>query len=120
MKQGLLKGLWIGTAIMWMVGCGGDGNSVQSPGDTILADPDTSGSKTLLAFEANVKARAEGADTALTDHKTLYSVLTDTIAGYKLEFKESNRFDAPLFSFSEANKVFYNSNEDYIELTLGD
>lgn len=120
MKQGLLWRMLAGIALAWMVGCGGNNTSVQSPDDGVLAFPDTTGGKSLAAFEAHVLARAEGTDTALADHKTLLAVLTDTIPGYKLEFRESNRFKAPLFSFTEANKVFYNSKEDYIELTLGD
>lgn len=119
-KQGFYGMLMLVMLGLFWVGCGGNGTTVQSPGDDIPAAPDTSGSKSLTAFEANVQARAAAGDTALADHKTLLAVLTDTIPGYKLEFRESNRFSSPLFSFSEANKVFYNAKEDYIELTLGD
>lgn len=106
--------------VLSLSGCDG-GSDVQSPDQGIpVVNPDTSGSKSIQAFEAHVQARRAAGDTALIDHRRLKQALTDSIAGYTLELSESDRFASELFSFTEASKVFYTPNEDYIELTLGD
>ncbi len=116
----LARGLVALIAILWVYGCN-DGPQVQTPdmGVTVV-QPDTSHTKSLVAFEARVADRFAKNDTAIVDHQKLLHLITDSIPGYKLEVNESKTFHAPLFTFAEASKVFYNSEEDYIEFTAGD
>jgi hypothetical protein len=109
------------TGIAWLIAGCSDTPSVQAPSQEIPAvHPDTAGMKPLAGFEDRVQRRALALDTTLADHQALRMVLKNEIPGYRLESSESNRFASPLFSFAEANKVFFDAKDDYIELTLGD
>ena len=52
--------------------------------------------------------------------EVLQRMLVADIAGYKLQINEANTFSTKAFTFSEATKVFYNAEEQYIELNAGD
>lgn len=106
--------------VLFGIGCN-DSSNVSAPEQEIpIVDPDTTGAASLKAFEQAVHLRDSIGDTALLDHNKLKAAITSTIPGYNLEVDESNRFASELFAFTEAHKVFYNANEDYLELTLGD
>lgn len=98
-----------------------EGPSVKTPEtDLTEVNPDTTNAKSLADFEAHIALRSAQNDTAIIDHHKLQAMLIDSIAGYVLEVNEASTFQAPLFSFAEASKVFYNENQDYVELTAGD
>ncbi len=98
-----------------------EGPSVKTPEtDLTEVQPDTTNAKSLTDFEAHIAQRSAQNDTAIIDHRKLQSLLIDSIAGYLLEVNEASTFHAPLFTFAEASKVFYNDDQDYIELTAGD
>jgi hypothetical protein len=111
---------WLaGWALLTVVACN-KGPDVKTPvSDVPVVQPDTTGNISLAAFEAHVAARTP-ADTAVADHRRLLAMLTDSIAGYVLEVNEAETYHAPLFTFAEASKVFYNADQDYVELTVGD
>jgi hypothetical protein len=85
-----------------------------------VVNPDTTGAKSMQAFEAHIQARRATGDTTLTDHMRLRNALTDSIPGYTSALNSSDQFSSGNFTFTEASKEFYNASEDYIALTLGD
>ena len=93
---------------------------LPAPLEVPEVNPDTSGGKSTADFEAHVKARIEKGDTIAIAHEKLQNMLIDSIAGYQLEINKASTFETRLFTFSEASKVFYNDEEQYIELTAGD
>jgi hypothetical protein len=115
--------------VAWAIGCccllaGSackDTPEVKTPvTDAQVVQPDSSHTLSLAEFEARIQARTARRDTAVIDHGRLQALLVDSIPGYALEVDEANTFHAPLFTFAEASKVFYNGDEDYVELTAGD
>jgi hypothetical protein len=115
-------GIWILLAgSVFFPACGGDGKDVKVPRQEIdMPVPDTSGLKGFEGFDAAVADRENAGDTIAIDHKLLQALLTDTIPGHDLEINKSSTFKTNDFAFSEATKVFYNSEENYTELTAGD
>lgn len=109
-------------ALVVLLGFGcNDTSNVSAPEQEIpVVDPDTTGAASLAAFERAVHLRDSIGDTALIDHLKLRAAITSTISGYNLEVDESNRFASEVIDFTEAHKVFYNANQDYLEITLGD
>jgi hypothetical protein len=106
--------------IAYLVGCN-DGPAVKTPDFTVAdVQPDTSNRKSLAEFEGRIAQRFLRNDTAVIDHHKLQDLIADSITGYLLEVNEASTFHAPLFTFAEASKVFYNAHQDYIELTAGD
>lgn len=101
--------------------CGESPAEVKIPELEIpVVNPDTSGGKSTADFELHIKERIEKGDTSVIAPERFGALLTDTIEGYTLEFDKASKFETSLFTFSEATKVFYNENEQYIELTAGD
>jgi hypothetical protein len=112
--------VWMACWVLLALASCNKGPEVKNPvGDVPLVQPDSTGNISLAAFEAHVAARTS-ADTAVAAHQKLLEMLTDSIAGYVLEVDEAETYHTPLFTFAEASRVFYNADQDYVELTVGD
>ena len=94
---------------------------VEVPDEVNISyDPDTTGKLPLAIFEEVRDQRHKDGDTVAISHEILQKVLTGAIKDYKLESDKATTFTTQNFTFSEASKVFYNEQEDYIELVAGD
>lgn len=83
-------------------------------------EPDTTGKLPLAAFEEVREERLKSGDTVAISHEVLQKVLTSLISDYTLESDQASTFATQNFTFAEASKVFYNAEENYIELVAGD
>ena len=94
---------------------------VEIPTSTLTEElPDTSGQKDPKKFAEAIKIRERQGDTIAIDHEKLENLLPNTIAEYTLDISKSSTFETRNYTFSEATKVFYNREEDYIEFIAGD
>lgn len=106
----------IAFALIFAAGCGGEvtDKTVREPEIVEQPAPD------LSAFQAEVRERFASGDTIPVAHEKLELLLPDKIEGYTLDKRESDRFDTGEYAFSEATFVFYNDNNEYLEITLAD
>ncbi|MEM7041034.1 MAG: hypothetical protein AAF570_28985 [Bacteroidota bacterium] len=111
-------------ALMGCIGCGGAGDDgrIKIPKSSLPEEihPDTSYTRDMEAFEAYIKDRFRRGDTAAVDHEKLAAILPDAISGYKLDIDKAATFETNAFTFSEATRVFYDPDENYIEFIAGD
>ena len=74
----------------------------------------------LESFSEVWERRVANGDTVAISHDILKKCITSTIDGYVLESDQATTFTTQNFTFSEASKVFYNQEEDFIEVVAGD
>ena len=105
-----------------LVGCGAsEVEKVDDPNDTLVTyEPDTTGMIPLESFSEVRDRRVASGDTVAISHKILQKCITGEIDGYILESDQATTFTTQNFTFSEASKVFYNQEEDFIEVVAGD
>ncbi len=107
---------------LFLFACGpSEVEQVEVPDDPeVTYNPDTTGKMPLAIFEEVRTQRQKAGDTIAISHELLQKVLIREIPDYILESDKASTFTTQNFTFSEASKVFYNDQEDYIELVAGD
>lgn len=86
----------------------------------IIEEPDTAHQKDTADFETFIAERKQRGDTVAIPHQRLADMLPDFIPGYELDVDKAATFETNRFTFSEATRVFYNDNNEYIEFIAGD
>jgi hypothetical protein len=103
-----------------LAGCGSE-PSLKTPVSRLDdVRPDTTGSASLAHFRSVVATRTASGDSSLVSADRLLGLLTDTIAGYSLDISLADTLETPLATLIEAKRVFYNSQEAFVELIAGD
>lgn len=113
--------MFLGLAIL--AGCSEKSEKVplKTPESLISeVNPDTSYTKSMEAFEAYIDGRAQRGDTHAISHENLQAMITDSIRGYVLDIDKASTFKTKRMTFSEATKVFYNGENEYVEIIAGD
>lgn len=115
-----LGALLLFLAALWSCG-GGDSSNLEEPGfyDSIPVK-DTSLRFDASAFEDLIKKREARGDTVPRKHVQLRAILPDSLPGFKPDINEGGTFQTKDFAFSEATRVFYDANEEYIEINVAD
>lgn len=121
-RRGLQFLVGLFSLLLFLQGCGGGEEQLQDrdvydslpPIDTVTYQLD------LKDFHAARVARETRGDTHLLPHTRLIRSLPEKVAGYQLEIEDSATFTARRFSWGEAARVFYNEEEDYVEISVAD
>ena len=86
----------------------------DAPEEIVLEEKD------FADFEAEVERRRAAADTIAVNHDSLALIIPDSMPGYIKDVDKATTFETKRFVFSEAIRVFYDDNEDYLEFIVGD
>lgn len=74
----------------------------------------------LSAFRTAVSKRYAHGDTVPVAREELEQLLPEEWEGYSLEIRDGGKFRTKEYAFSEATYVFYNDQNEYLEITLAD
>lgn len=114
------KSIWM--VAMLAVVCYGCDASVEQkvPQTAKVAVVDPVGAKSMDEFHELKAQRLAAGDTVAIPDTILKKLVGDELPGFDLEINKNATFTTRNFTFSEATKVFYDSAEDYREITAGD
>lgn len=118
-----LRHLPLALALLWLLwGCQQQGtldaDSVKIP--HFEAPTDTFREPDLSGFRARVSLRYSQGDTVPVSRADLEQLLPEEWDGYNLEIRDGGKFRTKEYAFSEATYVFYNDQNEYLEITLAD
>ena len=105
----------------WACGDGSGSETLEEPNfNDSIPQMDSSNRFDASAFAKIQEERSARGDTIPEVHTRLGQILPDSLPGFRADIDDGGTFQTRDFAFSEATRVYYDQDENYIEINVAD